>query len=954
MASQEIIYSSSNDDGERVSTSVAPINDSELVKAAITNRPTECLRSRTEVVRDALIDHNYLADTDIRWIMTYGDDITGENIGNDLPLILWDPVTGTFTVDTVLLFQPIKTPAIDTVTDLDGESFVYTFVTDTLTISSFFRNYAGGNRREVRWVWTPMVGATAVLSGTPAHILTISVDSGGSTQVIDVEGALAGLGASLGLAGFSRVLTGGLDLIVAPPADHVFSKIHEREMHRVAASQFNAFFGSNSLAEGDTLAIFYEYMVEPGGTGGRRQSCPKNSNIAISAGQLFITSQEPEKIPLAIPICKRLGDDLIFLDGTICYGGMTPTMSQVYAGEHGYTVDRIINAPTTIPITMSSMWYGAMAVPTWGTIMAALDGIVADLASSVATSGAERVGFKTAVIPHVSLGWYNVPAAPPPGGDSVYNVVAAILDLVNDKASLNLGAAGAEETITGRWLFNNHVKIGVDKAILRALASDTNYHLVYRNGGSTESDATVDWSTYSIYERTHASTDVEYIEVLGGYLNAAGTTVTAPSAGSGPIWIHSSVGDFTCFRIIVTAAVVLTIATASHWDYHEKLTFPAPGGDLQCHKLVTGNDYVAGVSFHTFREWAIDQQVKADIDYVDGFARIQVSSQPYSRVLEGAFAQPEDINDTTIWTANTIKVSPGRVLVNGVPVIIDTPGLTLNDLTSRLMAGVTVPVNEAAMAFPLWYYLWMRSDGNVRVGSHAPVSDWVAGTPGDTLYRPALSEVEAPYTQKDYTLLDVMSLMFIGLGPTYFFDCAVPVGGGERRLLYRMNPVVPGTHVQYVIDEMLDDVRAPLARYMSTKDIGANTSKRCPGIPTGVSCKAALAYWIALNVPANGEYRSVAIGLNGGGVTVVQNGLYPASDYADTPDIYFYRKAFSLITEVDPIHIEDRGRLDIVTRPSNSYWSEVAGTGGSGVGIMFKLNLLGFYWDRGAGSQRIE
>jgi len=395
MASQEIEYAAGNDTGERVDTSIAPLLPGEIVKSAVANRRTECLRNRSEVIRDALIDQRYLADTDIKWFMSYGDDITGANPGADLPLILWDPVTGTFTIDTVLLLQPIKTPDTDTV-----DSIVYTFVTDTISIFSAFRNYAGANRREVRWVWTHMAGAAAVVSGTPTHILTISVDSGGSTQVTDVDNALNALVVSgeLATAGFAYSVTGGGDFIAACPADHDCVGTFEREMHRIPSSQINAFFAvpTNALADGDTLAIYYEYSIEPGGTGGRRQSCPTNLNISITWGQLCILSatHNPEMLPLSVPICKRIGNDLIFLDGTICYGGMLPAISQLYAGEHGYTVDRIINAASTVMVDIVNMWADAV-LPTGhdSTINAALNGIVGDLALfGVGADGAGKVG----------------------------------------------------------------------------------------------------------------------------------------------------------------------------------------------------------------------------------------------------------------------------------------------------------------------------------------------------------------------------------------------------------------------------------------------------------------------------------------------------------------------------------------------------------------------------------
>jgi hypothetical protein len=360
MASQEINYTHSSDTGERDSAAIAPIVAGEKVKSAIVDRPLDNLRNRSEVLRDEVIDQKYLQDTDIMWFIADGDAVTGLNPGADLPQVLWDPATGKFVIGplgTSMVLQPLKTPGVDT-----HDVVAYTFVTDTLAIESIFRNYKGGNRREVHWVWDAGITgtATAFLSGAPNHILTIHAASDFTSTVTDVDNALLALGGALGAAGFSHIVTGGSDFITALPADYMFTKVFEREMHRIPDSQFFAFFDplglNKSLQDGDTLAISYDMMTEPDpGIGGRRQACPTNGNITLTVGSLFITTQEPWKIPIGIPICKRIGNDLIFIDGTVCYGN-APTPIAVYAGEHGYTVNRIITAAAWVEVLPSRCW----------------------------------------------------------------------------------------------------------------------------------------------------------------------------------------------------------------------------------------------------------------------------------------------------------------------------------------------------------------------------------------------------------------------------------------------------------------------------------------------------------------------------------------------------------------------------------------------------------------------
>ena len=561
MASQEVVFLSGVDTDERTPSAVAPLSDGELVKVAITNRPTECLRNRSEVIRDELIDQKYLQDTDISWVIAEGADNTGANPGTDLPLLVWDPATGKFVVNPVsnLVLQPLKTPDTDTT-----DAVVYTFVTDTLTITSLFRNYAGGNRRQVKWVWSSAITGTALaaLSGTPNHILTITVADDGSSQTADVDNALAALGAALGAAGFSRVLAGGTDYIVAPPADYDFTKIFEREMHRIPASQFAAFFAvpTNALVDGDTLAVYYEYMIEPGATGGRRQSCPTNLNISIGWGQLFIVSHEPEKLPFCVPICKRIGDDLIFLDGTICYGHMTPAVSPIFMGEHGYTVNRIINAASTVLVNLVNVWADAVA-PTGatGTINAALDGIVGDLAGhSAGADGAGKIGAETLAGTPDSI-----------STTTLGNQLVDLLALVNARI----------------------------KTIHPTASSGTVWVLLWRSN-NIASDASVTKSTTSLYWRNG-----EFSLVVGAYWLPDGVTLTVGSGGTTDVvascWSGVTGIVTTCSKNNPAPTSPITAADPTQWDSYDcvgNTTATNAFGGIQkrfnC-DILYGQDYVA-------------------------------------------------------------------------------------------------------------------------------------------------------------------------------------------------------------------------------------------------------------------------------------------------------------------------------------------------------------------------
>lgn len=981
MANQEINYTHGSDTGERDAASVAPINPGEKVKAAIFDRPIDNLRNRSEVLRDEVIDQKYLQDTDIMWLIADGDAVTGLNPGTDLPMILWDPVTGTFMIGPFpgvsMVLQPIKTPGHDTVTG-GGEDAVYTFVTDTITITSFLRNYAGGNRREVRWVWDAGITgtATAFLSGSPNHILTIHVASDGTTQVTDVDNALLALGASLGAAGFAHGVTGGGDLIAAVPADHSFAKIHEREMHRIPQSQFAAFFATHSLADGDTLAIAYDVMAEPSpGIGGRRQACPTNGNITLTAGSLFITTQEPEKIPIGIPVCKRIGNDLIFLDGTVCYGNAPGGPYPIYTGEHGYTVNRILTAASWVEATITSQWYGPLALsggPPW-TIDSALNNIIGDLATVGAPSGAQRVGMAPTAAAATSLGFYNVPVL----GDSVAGTFLSLITLLNTKASLGLGAAfGAEETITGRWKFNNHVRIGQEKVVLRDAPSNSQWKLCYRNFrgvGQSEVNTQVTPETYSVYESANDTGDYgQVLEVFGGYSASSDEVVSAPG-GVGKVFIikrsnrmDTNGSYLVAHRINCGPSVTLNIYNHADWDYYQHLSHdPAAGPPTVMTNHIYGQDGTGGRPL-TKQDCHIPQVVDNDIDFAgfdpgDGFgqySRVQVGSTPWSYVMEGLYAMPDDDINLFMWHADELRVSPGRALVDGRPIVYWPGGMgRITNVSTRLMGNpgvITLPSSTDdgdPAKVPQWYYLWLRKDRQFFIGEKFPRSDWQAYYPGTRLYRPDISEVHTGYTPGDYVLLDVVCLLQVLPGPLYYWDVAPDVGGGERRLLTRTLPSSAGTTLlSRLVLAYLNTGPATVDNYVSliqngTGDVVPAPERRTPGIPLGVSKTAVVVANVFLESKA-AEIAAFRLFVNND--FRFEPSVWPGTGpFPGSPLAGFLRMCRNQGSDIGDIWTSDR--LDITSLFNTARYTITLDALNASAAI--ELHQIGFKWNRREGSQ---
>jgi hypothetical protein len=262
--------------------------------------------------------------------------------------------------------------------------------------------------------------------------------------------------------------------------------------------------------------------------------------------------------------------------------------------------------------------------------------------------------------------------------------------------------------------------------------------------------------------------------------------------------------------------------------------------------------------------------------------------------------------------------------------------------------------------------VWLRSDGQIRIGEDAPISDYEIGpplaVPGMTLYRVSAAEAagdDGTGDQKDYVLLDVISLMYMTGVNQYYFDCAIPVGGGDRRLVHRECPL-DAQPVMYLVrpDPGAADA-SPVTQAISYKS-GGTPHLRNPGIPTGVSSKARLAYRInALNIPAGGGSVSVEIGYNSSrqlGPSV--NGIFPdpwaSGGSGSLPCIPYFKRSIQNPDAANTMDWNDHGEIEVVTDygPTGTCWTQLYGSGATT--CFFAVYLLGFSWDRNAGVQSLK
>jgi hypothetical protein len=1002
------------DSGERGNAtpgieSIKPNTDGERAVAANLDRPPENLRKRTEVLRGEMEGQKYLQDADMRWVLSSGKadglhdftpPITEWPLINEWHEWMGDPLNRWYFVlepNIAVVVQPLNTPARDLL-----ETKYWEFPTPApangVNIAMTRRDYALADIREVVWEavsapYTQIVGTHGTpqfldltLSGENNHILTISIRDDNATMLGHLSGAFALWNAGyLSPAGFFGSTTGAagnavrmIDILPGEE-DYIFEGTADRELHYITAETFRDFFLAsldNLMGDGDTLAVMWEYLVNPDPmvTDGRRQAIPANGNTEVFVPRLFLTTVHPEWIPLGIPLCKRIGKELLWLDGTLATEGMTQS---IRFGENGYTVERIYSLPTTIPISMTSMWFAYGAPPAWSTIMEALDGIVADLAGTQdlvtipvdPTKGIPLVGMPETSISNTSLGFYNAPALP---AHSVMDALTNIIALVNSKGSLGLGTFGVEETVTGVWKFGTHVRRSFDSAFLREAPPDGDFRLVYRNAGRSDTPDDIDWDTYSIYEAVVPGVSVR-LEVWGGYLS--GTNIISPTSGIGAIAVRSSgnadgqttLNAYNNYVDATMGAVTLSLTTPSEWNYYQNVDKgppPLPFPPSSSYMNVHGNSFAW--------RWYATQQVRGTIDfqedYVGSFppisshppAEILVASRPWSFVLDGFWADSPNTYYTL--NANTIYISPGRALVNGKPIIINTRTIISNlESSARHMNNVTLPTDDATQdmfcqtladtpGIPGYYYLWLRSDGDFFIGKLPPINDyWNGGPtryPGSVLYRPDPDEVHGGYSQADYCLTDVIVLwQYMGAPtPSWYFDSVPRVGGHERRLKHRVLPsggYPPGLQIETIFsaDQNTTVPMGAVSIFDNRSAVPGGARLRCPGIPLGVTQKAKVGYTIEFGAAA-GERMYARILLSS------DNRIYPEIDST-------HMSGFSRVIRcaTSDILINDCGELDVVVKGSNAglgvagdihreLYREAAGDN------LLALYILGFYWDR--------
>jgi hypothetical protein len=346
--------------------SIKPVKDGEIFNAATMTRPTENNRRRTEALRKRAESSNLVIDLNHKWCVTGGNAAgialtPGCGYVYSSPRILtWAEDTGItdykFTVDVPLVINSLTTPKSST-----REEVTYTFtdpVSSTVQFIPTRQEYDSeyrANDIRIQWVFVPAGDLTAATLpdycniealGDPEHILKISVRDDELTTVAHVHSALFTASLSVGLVGLGFVVSGTAYIQAAmfgigdtPVTDYVLCKTASRFLFYIPTSVFDDFFAANrGLDDGDTLAIAFD-------TDQTRFTYNTGINgvTTVTSADLFITTDNPERIPLCFPLCKRVGSTLYWLDGTVVDVNSVPC----FFGENAFTINRVNTIPST-------------------------------------------------------------------------------------------------------------------------------------------------------------------------------------------------------------------------------------------------------------------------------------------------------------------------------------------------------------------------------------------------------------------------------------------------------------------------------------------------------------------------------------------------------------------------------------------------------------------------------
>ncbi len=297
--------------------------------ADVFNAPPQNLRQRVETLRQEVEDLKYVADADRAMVLAIEGTLTATVISNKFSLSM----SGS---SPYLLIRPF----ISTV-DAVGSGVLSVGGTALITLS--IDTSAGAPKAWGQYddsAWGPATrGANAikvkfelrtgsdvtVAAGDEAYELVVGVPVGTTAGALAtaLEAASQAVDLHLLAAAVSGQSSTAITLTSGSPITVEIAGAADAEAHKIPEAALETFFytdsGANKLEDGDTLAIWYDTLVDSeNGSGGRRQ---RTVDSTVSDTSLFNTRLEPSKIPGCIPVATVVGDKLFLIDGTVMTDG---------------------------------------------------------------------------------------------------------------------------------------------------------------------------------------------------------------------------------------------------------------------------------------------------------------------------------------------------------------------------------------------------------------------------------------------------------------------------------------------------------------------------------------------------------------------------------------------------------------------------------------------------------
>ena len=349
-------YTNLGDSGTDAPDAIQPVLDGEPATATVFQRPSENLRSRTEISRDAHRAHWYYRDFATGACVIEG--ATGHSISWPGPTTAPFLSTGIVTQVGDLTIRPLLTPRVSA----KGALTIGTVGLNEVKYEVTASGYASRGQDQIFVEHRDSLGAalTCAISVGPVKRVLVVFDSTNpahiaSATVIAVTAAIAvdtDLGVGVGAPYFKATTTTVGGLAISAAAETFIEGTADQEAHRIASGALTAFTTANPLQEGDAVGVwYYDLTQEPPGIltpGGRWESNPDRGTSTVPGASFFITSTDPQKIPGAVALFKVVNGELVWFTGDRYLPGTSGPIGSVSGGLLIINDAPFSGAPTNI------------------------------------------------------------------------------------------------------------------------------------------------------------------------------------------------------------------------------------------------------------------------------------------------------------------------------------------------------------------------------------------------------------------------------------------------------------------------------------------------------------------------------------------------------------------------------------------------------------------------------